>query len=212
MHFDEPELADGPSYCPRCGRVEPKPGALCTSCGESLRAQGYCPVCEQYWPRDVGADCPKHDIPLEAASALPVEGDPAEATARWVAVSTYADALAAEAPRQRLEAEGIPTFIDGSRMGSRSMYNIATGGVRLLVPEPLAGDARILLSQSWATPPEIDGVEDVWEDLSPEPPDRRRPVLKILILLWLLGPIALFLLAGLVATIVRFFPWPHWGG
>ena len=42
----------------------------------------------------------------------------------------------------RLEAEGIPTFVDGERMGSRSMYHVATGGVRLMVPDSLAPEPR----------------------------------------------------------------------
>jgi hypothetical protein len=65
--------------------------------------------------------------------------------------------MAAEAPRIRLEAEGIPTFVEGERMGARSMYHVATGGVKLKVPDNLASDARIILSQTWsATAAELD--------------------------------------------------------
>jgi hypothetical protein len=204
MHFDDPEVVGGPRFCPRCSRAERQPGALCAHCGESLRAQGYCPVCERYWPRDVGSECPKHDIPLDPAP-FPADDDPAALAGRWVPLQTYSDALAAEAPRLRLEAEGIPTFVDGSRMGSRSMYNVAVGGVRLLVPEPLLGDARVLLAQTWAAPPEIDGCDDDWEDATPQPSRRRRPLLKVFILVWIFGPLALWLLALLLYTAARLF-------
>ena len=62
----------------------------------------------------------------------------------------FADTLACQPPRIRLEAEGIPTMIDGARMGDRSMYQVATGGVRLRVPEDLAADARVILAQTWS--------------------------------------------------------------
>ena len=51
--------------------------------------------------------------------------------------------------------EGV---LDGERMGSAAMYAVATGGVKLQVPDSLAADARVLLSQSWAPP--VDADED----------------------------------------------------
>ena len=94
--------------------------------------------------------CPKHDLPLEAARPPGFDFVDLGAGVRWVTVCRFADTLAAQAPRIRLEAEGIPTFVDNERMGSRSMYHIATGGVRLRVPDSLAAEARIILSQTWS--------------------------------------------------------------
>jgi hypothetical protein len=86
----------------------------------------------------------------------------------WATVRRFADALRAEAPRIRLEAEGIPTFLDGARMGGSDMFDVATGGVKLQVPASFAADARIVLAQSWSTPDE-DDLDDAWDDLEPDP-------------------------------------------
>ena len=54
-------------------------------------------------------------------------------------------------------------------MGSRSMYHVATGGVRLRVPDSLASDARIILSQTWsALAAELD-LEAEHEDEQEQP-------------------------------------------
>jgi hypothetical protein len=121
---------------------------------------------------------------------------------KWVTVATFADDVEAEAPRLRLEAEGVPTFLEGARMGSRSMYQVATGGVRLQVPEPLVADARILLSQSWTLP--ADDLDDAWDEMTPEPGANRRRVMKGLIVLWLATPLVLLVLSliGLVAGLL----------
>ena len=70
----------------------------------------------------------------------------------WVTVTVFPNSLAAAVPRTRLEAEGIPTFLDGERMGSLGMYDVATRGVKLQVPANRAAEARIILSQSWSLP------------------------------------------------------------
>jgi hypothetical protein len=113
-----------------------------------------------------------------------------------VTVATFADDVQAEAPRIRLEAEGIPTFLEGARMGSRSMYQVATGGVRLQVPEPLTADARVLLAQSWMPPAE--DLDDAWDELTPEPGSIRRRVMKGVILFLLAAPFLMFLIALLI--------------
>jgi hypothetical protein len=82
----------------------------------------------------------------------------------WVTVADCADTVAVEPARIRLEAEGIPTFVDGERMGSRSMYQVATGGIRLKVPGHLAGEARIILSQTWSATAAQLGIEEDEED------------------------------------------------
>ncbi|MCA1685306.1 MAG: hypothetical protein LC745_04860, partial [Planctomycetia bacterium] len=115
---------------------------------------------------------------------------------RWVTVETFADALKAEAPRIRLEAEGIPTFVEGARMGSHSMYPVATGGVRLQVPRPLAADARVVLSQTWGHVA-ADDLDDAWDELAAEPGSVRRRVMTAVILVILLGPLVMTVAARL---------------
>jgi hypothetical protein len=170
-----------PGFCPRCRKAFSKsPGlTICPLCGDGLVPQGYCPVCEDYWQLLVGRPCPKHDLPLDAVGPrrpqLDTEGKPL----RWVTVGQFSDSQAAEPPRIRLEAEGIPTFVDGERMGSRSMYHVATGGVKLKVPETLAVDARIILSQTWsATAAELDIEEDHEEDEEQALPENHPGVLS----------------------------------
>ena len=67
--------------------------------------------------------------------------------------------------RIRLEAEGIPTFVEGERMGAPAMYRVATGGVKLQVPAEFAADARVILSQDWSWPGELDGDDGPLDDL-----------------------------------------------
>ncbi|MFO0957658.1 MAG: hypothetical protein U0800_09365 [Isosphaeraceae bacterium] len=153
-------------YCPRCGTTRAGDSSLCPGCGESWTSPGYCSTCERYWSLPEGVECPKHGLPLDAcpqdeASA----GWPADVPLDWVTVETYPHPYAAQAARIRLDAEGIPTFLEGARMGENTLYQNATGGVKLQVPRALQSDARILLSQSWAAPTEIDEAEDEeWEE------------------------------------------------
>jgi hypothetical protein len=184
----------GPRFCPACGRVESNDEGLCPHCGETRAQAGYCAICERYWPLRVGASCPKHDVELES-HAPGARGEVADGEApTWVTVATFADTLRAEAPRIRLEAEGIPTFLMGERMGNHSIYQVATGGVKLQVPEPLAADARVLLAQSWA-PPVHDDLDDAWEELAPEPGALRRAVMKWVIVFLLVAPLLMTLLS-----------------
>jgi hypothetical protein len=184
-----------PRFCPGCGRAAPDGKGLCPECGGRLVPRGYCAICEATWPLPVGHPCPKHDLELEPS---PDEG-PREVVEggapSWVTVATFADAIAAEAPRIRLEAEGIPTFLEGERMGGRSMYLVATGGVKLQVPEAMAADARILLSQSWTPPVADDDLDDAWDDLAPDPGTLRRSVMKGVILFLLFAPLLMALIS-----------------
>ncbi len=189
------------SYCPLCRRDGSDGKTTCPDCGESLVPKGYCGVCETYWHLPVGSSCPKHDVELvpgDGGSVNPL-AEEALGAKKWVTVATFAGDLEAEAPRLRLEAEGVPTFLEGARMGSRSMYQVATGGVRLQVPEPLAADARILLAQSWTLP--ADDLDDAWDEMTPEPGAKRRRVMKGLIVLFLAAPLVL-LLIGLVVDLL----------
>jgi hypothetical protein len=192
-----------PLFCPRCRRDGAPGGVLCDDCGEALARRGYCAVCESYWPLTVGTPCPKHDLPLghEPPRAFAGGDDPRSGDRRWVTVRRFSDALGAEAPRIRLEAEGIPTFVEGERMGSPSMYRVATGGVKLQVPESLAGDARVVLSQSWAPPatdPEGDDLDDAWDELAPDPHALGRDLGRAAVLFVLIAPLLLTLLALLL--------------
>lgn len=196
----------GPRYCPRCKRGGFGDKNLCDRCGEGLVAQGYCPVCETTWRLPAGATCPKHEVELEpeAPNLKPLGDEEIGPPVNWITVASIGDDTQAEALRLRLEAEGIPTFVEGSRMGNRSMFTVATGGVRLQVPEPLLADARVLLSQICPIPPNADDLEDAWDEMRPAPWLVRRKVMKGLIVLMYLVP---FLLVFLVASITRFFGW-----
>jgi len=118
----------------------------------------------------------------------------------WVTIHQYGDPVVAEISRIRLEAEGIPTFLEGERMGGYGVYQLATGGMKLQVPRHLRDEARIILSQSW-TPPSLPDhdVDDAWEELEPEPGHLRRRIMRVFIVLmlgwpaihliaWFLGP------------------------
>ena len=198
MSGDIPEGGGGPRFCPRCGRGSEPGAALCADCGERLVGQGYCPICERFLRLRAGSACPKHEVELEPGPSRQDYPPPGSTATRWVTVETFGDALKAEAPRIRLEAEGIPTFIEGARMGSHSMYPVATGGVRLQVPLPLAADARVVLSQTWAPVAAPDDLDDAWDDLAPEPGVVRRPVMKAALLVILFGPLVLTLAARLM--------------
>jgi hypothetical protein len=132
-----------PRYCPRCRRDRSAEARLCFECGEALSSKGFCDICEHFWRLPIGASCPKHELPLETGP-VPIASpfEPGEQP-RWETVGIYDHALEAGAPRLRLEAEGIPTFLDGERMGNH--HAAASGGVRLQVPRRWFIEARELL-------------------------------------------------------------------
>ena len=182
-----------PRFCDRCRGEGSADGSLCPDCGESLVDRGYCPTCEGFWKQRVGSACPKHEVELvEAPPEPPPLGLPGVRTA-LVTVATFSHPNQANAPRIRLEAEGITTFLDGERIAGSTLYQVATGGVRLQVPAPQASAARILLAQTWA-PPQAEGddadddLDDAWDDLAPEPGQKRRAIMKLAILVFLFGP------------------------
>lgn len=167
-----PSTRQPPRFCPGCRKAvrEADSSSLCEHCGDRLVEQGYCPVCEEFWTLAAGTPCPKHEIELESLGAEVPEGDPVDSYSKWVEVARYSDTLACQPPRIRLEAEGIPTMIDGERMGGTSMYHVAIGGVGLRVPEKFAAEARIILSQTWsatAAALDIDEWDEDGEDLGP---------------------------------------------
>ncbi len=189
-----------PLYCARCRRAGEGEERLCYECGEALRPRGYCTVCEGWTLESPGQPCPKHDLEL---LELPAESQYDASATPLVTVASFATTAEALAPRLRLEAEGIPVFLQGQRMGDNAIYSVATGGVKLQVPEEFAGDARVILAQSWAAPQDDEpDPDDPWEGLAPDPAERRRSVMKVAILLFLLGPLA-FSLAGLLLAAIR---------
>lgn len=170
-----------PTFCPRCRRAAGPSATLCDHCGETLARQGYCAICEQFWPLSEGEDCPKHDIPLERPDPEAAPRWPDDVPIDWVTVRSYPHPMAADAPRLRLEAEGIPTFLAGERMGANTLYQVATGGVKLQVPRALLADARVLLSQSWApidAEDAIDGEDEADDPAAAEPSAEAVPVME----------------------------------
>ncbi|WP_165251432.1 hypothetical protein [Paludisphaera soli] len=192
-----------PWFCPGCRRSgeEPPRANLCTHCGDPVAPQGYCPVCENFQPQSPGDLCPKHEVPLDDASPGPVA---AEVSGPWVVVARYSDALACQPPRIRLEAEGIPTTLDGERMGGKAMYHVATGGVKLSVPASLETEARVILSQTWSQDAADLGIDvEDWDELDVDlgcHPSQSGIQPTPLIVLGLLM-LALFLGAGLLAIV-----------
>jgi hypothetical protein len=194
---------EGPLYCPHCGHGADETGGspLCVRCGATLRLQGYCPICESHLRLDVGELCPKHDVKLVAddldARVRLKYGSPLA----WVAVKRFPHSLAAAAARIRLEAEGIPTFLDGERMGSPSMYRVATGGVKLLVPAEFRSDARVILDQDWSWPvDELGGDDGSWDDgeeIAAESESPRVWLAEAIIALVVVIPLAMWLLIHL---------------
>ena len=189
------EDAAPPRFCPRCQGEGRSDGPLCGDCGETLRDRGYCAICERFWKLPAGAACPKHEVELIDEVPSTEAFDPAGGRAALVTVATFAHPNQANAPRIRLEAEGIPTFLDGEHVGGNSFSSVATGGVRLQVPAPLASAARVLMAQTWSPPAGADeDLDDAWEELAPEPGARRRAVMKVAIWVILCGPPAVTLL------------------
>ncbi len=193
-------IASPPRFCERCGGDGGSAGPLCAQCGETLVERGYCPTCEGFRKQPIGATCPKHEVALEPAPPPgPSYGPPGERTS-LVTVATFSHPNQANAPRIRLEAEGIPTFLDGERIAGNTLYQVATGGVKLQVPASFGSTARILMAQTWTPPPADDDdedLEDAWDDLAPEPGLKRRAIMKAAIVLVLFGPVVIALLTTL---------------
>jgi hypothetical protein len=193
-----------PHFCPDCGRAAAESDSgLCRNCGSSLAIQGYCPICEGRLRRRVGELCPKHDVKLLADD---VEERPRLAdgsTMSWVTVKRFPDSLAVSGARIRLEAEGIPTFVEGERMGAPTMYRVATGGVKLQVPAELVADARVILDQDWSWPDEDLGLaddppeEEDHEELPPEPDPARSFLIEIIVILVIAIPMTVAIIAYL---------------
>ncbi len=155
-----------PRFCPGCAKPKrANHSDLCPECGDRLLIQGYCTVCESYWPLPAESLCPKHDLPLAPEPPEPLLTFADSQTIDWVTVGSFPLPFQAEAARLRLDAEAIPTLIDGHRMATHG-YHLVSGGIRLQVPRSLAQDARIILSQTWSVPSDDDEDDDDldWDD------------------------------------------------
>ncbi len=176
----EPELhhvppQPRPLFCLNCKRSRRSDAELCPECGDRLIGQAYCAVCEDYWKLEVGALCPKHDLELTASPPTSAARFHANEAINWTTVQAYTRHFEAEAARLRLDAEGIPVMIDGSRLGAEgNTYHAAFGVVRVKVPAKLVQESRVLLTQTWAIPSDPDGLDEDWEE--PELPNALDPI------------------------------------
>lgn len=164
-----PRQSQSPRFCPGCNRPRSATHSdLCAECGDRLEPQGYCPVCEAFWPIAVESPCPKHELALAPSPPEPSYLLTPDGPIDWVTVSSFQLPFQAEAARLRLDAEEIPTLLEGHRMAAHG-YHLATGGIRLQVPRSLAQDARIILSQNWSVPSDadFDTDDDDWPDSPP---------------------------------------------
>jgi hypothetical protein len=158
------------------------------------------------WPLAVDHLCPKHEIPLEPFEPEADSTSRIAKTPRWTTVAVYPSPTQAAAPRLRLEAEGIPTFLDGERVGQLEILTVAGSGVKLQVPQEFDADARILLAQSWnplhTLSAELEDASDpdAFESLAPAPGTKRRSVMRLAIWIVLLAPL-LPLLLHLIASL-----------
>ena len=151
--------------------------------------------------------CPKHDVVLESDESGRALHTSSGNPVSWVTVTRFPHSLAAEAARIRLEAEGIPTFVEGERMGSPAMYQVATNGVKLQVPTELVDDARVILTQSWSIPgddadaeddlDEFDQDETAPEDSLPEASSTRLFIAEAVFVLVLITPLIVWLIIRL---------------
>jgi hypothetical protein len=195
-------IGDSPRFCLDCGRTAlgSEERALCGQCGGNLAVQGFCPICESRVRRRVGEPCPKHDVTLLADDPDRFDHAWEGSTISWVTVKRFPDSLAATGARIRLDAEGIPTFLEGERMGAPAMYRVATGGVKLQVPGEFVAEARIILSQDWSWPDDEwerdDGPGDEDEELpAPEGESGRAFLIEMIVVV----SVAIPLIAALVA-------------
>ncbi len=146
LEVDRDARPGTPRYCLRCD-LDAEPGEkICHQCGEILREQAFCPVCEAYWHLLAGTDCPKHEIPLQDRAPDPYPYLPRDEQLEWTTVARFVNVTEAEARRLRLEAEGIPVFVEGER--NQNYYGCEA---KLQVPRKHVADARILLSQTWTS-------------------------------------------------------------
>ena len=81
------------------------------------------------------------------------------------------------------------------------MYRVATGGVKLQVPEDMVAEARVIISQSWALESDewdLDSdfgeVHHAWENPQEDKSSIRLWITEIILILLLVSPLILWLL------------------
>jgi hypothetical protein len=95
------------------------------------------------------ATSPSAALPFaSAADAAAPRDERAPPSSEPVVVTHRFDTLEAELLRGCLEAHGIPTTLgDVQTIQTDTLWTVALGGVRVMVPEPAAEDARRLVAQ-----------------------------------------------------------------
>jgi hypothetical protein len=92
-------------------------------------------------------------------------------------------------------------------MGSRSMFTVATGGLRLDVPEENLADARVILAQHW-TIPECNDLLDSEDDeqlvAREASRDRRARAMRAIVWVMVAPPITSFVvgIVGLAVVLI----------
>lgn len=70
----------------------------------------------------------------------------------WIVMNSYQDLLLAEMDKNLLEKANIPCYLEGAGMAQANpLYNQATQGIRLRVPEERVEEARRTLNSSSLT-------------------------------------------------------------
>ena len=91
---------------------------------------------------------PSAALPLASADAAVPRDEPVSPSSEPVVVSHRFNTLEAELLRGCLEAHGIPTTLgDVQTIQTDTLWTVALGGVRVMVPESAAEDARRLVAQ-----------------------------------------------------------------
>jgi hypothetical protein len=152
-----------PRFCSRCGEKRRFDRDLCVNCGETASERGYCPVCEAFLLDPPGAICPKHDVELIEFEPAAADRSTEKVAIQWVPVCGFHHPSESVPLRIRLEAEGIPTFIDGERTAHHLPGHGVQGDVKLLVPIEHVQEARVILAQSWRIDLDDDHDDD-WDE------------------------------------------------
>ena len=101
------------------------------------------------WPEQLPCDGPPSGrrIPVaEIATLKDGDNDISGERVTFVTVARSLDTSQLQVLRARLDAEGIPSFVADEGMNQMiSLYSVALGGMRLMVPEEFAADARQII-------------------------------------------------------------------
>jgi hypothetical protein len=91
-------------------------------------------------PPPIDNDVDEHDDGGDGGEGNPV---------RWVTIATFSEPTSAHIARLRVESQDIPCIIADENMGTALWhYSIATGGIKLQVPQDRAAEAATALQTS----------------------------------------------------------------